>query len=205
MQTITRQRNSKLGKGVMSTYRGKKTCPPDCPMFKACYAKCGPANLAFSKPMQKNEGDKLFAFMQSIPQGKTFRHHVTGDFGRNGKLDYEYIAAFILAHYSRPDVTAWTYTHFWRSFTKNPFQGSNVNVNASCETLQDVKEAREKGFDAVLVTKSKEVPQGAILCRHAQSNGKVQCKDCLMCATKNHPTIALPIHGNLKKYFTPEV
>lgn len=205
--TTDKSRNSKTGP-VAATYRGKQTCPSDCPAFKACYAKGGYTNLAFDKASIKREISDTVQFTKwiaSLPFGQKIRHNVSGDFVKdNATLDRTYIRGFIRAMMKRPDLNSWGYTHAWKKFKSNVFSKLNsANINASCDKISDIKSAKEKGFDTVVI-----MPQDAktgmydgeriVICPN-QTNEKVTCEKCMLCARKNRNfTIGFRIHGSFK-------
>ena len=203
-----KHKNRKIGKKIFYTYGTKDTCPAGCPLLLngACYGRSGRTNLAFDKSYNKNTIESFYTFMAELPEGATVRHHITGDFGINGKLNFPYITAFILAHYARPDLKAFFYTHMWREFKNNPFKClPNVNSIASCETMDDIKEAKARGWNVATVVKEnstpKTMPIGIKICIHALTGGKVTCSDCMLCAKKTMPVIAFPLHGSTRRNF----
>ncbi len=209
-----KQRNRKIGKGVASTYGAKDTCPSTCPLLKsgACYGKMGVTNLHFKEKSSKNTNKELIAFIQSLPLNSIIRHTITGDFCRKNKsIDRKHVNSLIEGHIRRPDVKGWTYTHAWRKFKKNPFKDTpNLNVIASCETLKDIKEAKEKGFNTAIVAKENSTVEtmldGIKICLHTLSKGKITCSKCRLCLKKDYPyTIAFPLHGAGKRNFEASV
>ena len=209
-----KQRNSKLGKGVASTYGAKDTCPSTCPMLKsgACYGRSGFVNLFFDKTSSGNIRKELNDFIQSLPLNSIIRHNIVGDLClNNGGINFEYVNAMSESHLKRIDVRGWNYTHAWRLFENNPFKHiPNLNVIASCETLQDVKEAKTKGFNTAIVVKEnstpKTMPTGVKICPHSLSKGKITCFKCRLCLKKDYPyTIAFPLHGSRKRNWKAEI
>jgi hypothetical protein len=189
--------DSKLGFGVWATYRSKDSCPTDCAMYKACYAKKGPCGIQFAKATnggQENDAETIKAYVSSRPKGDKIRHHVAGDLLMNDTPDTDYIQAMVESHKARPDLKAWTYTHAWKRI-ENVFKGiASLTVNASCDKASDIKEAKAKGFDTCMVV-SKNTPavsviegEKVIVCPNqvqAQRGVKLTCSQCMLCFKKD--------------------
>ena len=210
MLTVNESRNSKIG-NVSATYRGKNTCPSTCPAFKACYAKAGLTNIQFIKAGIKKEDSDTVQFsnwIAKLPLGRKIRTHVSGDFVKdNNNLDKTYIRGFIRAMLNRPDLKNWGYTHVWNKFKTNVFKNiPSVSMNASCDKVSEIKEARAKGFDTVCIMPL-EAKTGIydgeriVICPN-QTSDKVTCETCMLCFKKNRNfTIGFRIHGALKNNY----
>lgn len=96
------------------------------------------------------------------------------------------------------------YTHQWRSPKFAAFAGL---VQASCETMDDVRLARSKGFrGAFLVVPSHAsgavIPRGAVLCPASIEAGKrTTCERCGLCNGKNGALVAIHAHGMQKQFY----
>lgn len=215
MLTTTRSGNAKLGL-MASTYRGKQTCPLTCAAYKACYSKFGHGNIQFDRATKqgiKEDAKQIFQFITTLPFMHKVRHFVAGDFTSDGKkLDKGFVQAMIKAHEKRPDIRAFGYTHAWRLFKKNPFKQASLTINASCETGKEVKAARAKGFDTVMIVPS-NTPHGkskvdginVLVCPNQSSKAKIEagmqvplitCDNCMLCFKKNRDyTVGFLPHG----------
>lgn len=204
MLTVTDSKNAKIG-NVSATYRGKESCPSDCPAFKACYAKQGHANIAFIRAgIAKTVSDavQFTEWLAKLPFARKVRAHVSGDFVKdNSELDMEYTNAFIQASKKRNDLKIWGYTHAWKKMKANIFKGiHSVNINASCDSIEDIKEAKAMGFDTVTIMP--EIAKTGIyngerivICPN-QTNTKVTCETCMLCHRKERNyTIGFRVHG----------
>ncbi len=206
MLTVTKSENRKLG-NCGATYRGKMTCPSDCPAFKACYGKAGFCNIQFEnagKEKEKSDTVQLVKWIASLAQGFKFRMHVTGDFLTDDVMDKTYIRGFMRAMFKRPDLKCWGYTHAWNRFKKNIFKKiASININASCDSISDIKAAKKKGFDTVIVmpvdAKSGVYDGERIVICPAQTAQNMNCEKCMICFRKNRDfSIGFRAHGPLK-------
>ena len=217
---MTKSGNSKIGKDVSATYRGKQSCPKDCALWKACFAKAGYTNLAFERAKKNSEQDsnQIYNFIKSLPIGRKLRHFVSGDICNNNKIDWNFIKAMIRGHEERPDTIGFGYTHSWRRFKQNPFTSNNLTMNGSCEKIHQLALAKKRGFDVVLVV-PETVPNGKsvykgeniLVCpsqtserlvKEGKTKIEVTCSTCMLCARKNRNyTIAFRVHSANKKHF----
>ncbi len=207
MLTVNRSENNKTGK-ISATYRGKTTCPATCYAFKVCYAKTGVTNIAFMRAgLEKSISDvcQFTEWIASLPIGQKIRHHVSGDFVKdNNKLDREYIKGFIKAMAKRSDLQSWGYTHAWKSFKTNIFKKlKSVTISASCDSISEIKTARDKGFDTVVImpvnAKSGVYNNERVIICPNQSNSKITCEKCMLCFKKNRNfTVGFHVHGPSK-------
>jgi hypothetical protein len=188
--------DSKLGKKVWATYRGKQTCP-ECPLKKnGCYAEKSYAGIAFARATENygNEAETITAYLAGLPKGDKIRHHVSGDFMIDGKIDNDYLTAVLDGHIKRTDLKGWTYTHAWR-LLKNTFKDiASLTINASCDNIQGVKEARALGYDTCLVVDKDTAPisviegEKIVICPNqvqAKRGVKLTCSDCMLCFKKD--------------------
>jgi hypothetical protein len=210
IKTVTKSGNRKTG-NVSATYREVgSTCPSSCSLLgNGCYAKLGLVGLQSMKSgIDDKDAYYLTQFFQKAgPKGVPFkgliRHHVSGDVFRNDAPDFEYITAMNEAHMSRPDVQGWGYTHGWKALQATDFYAKGLTMNASCETIEEVKEAKSKGWDTVMVVSSGEtrtawVEDGLpmVVCPQ-QYKERVTCTSCLMCVKKKRKyTIVFRAHGS---------
>jgi len=98
-------------------------------------------------------------------------------------------------------IKAWTigrkftgYSHAWRTLPKSYAR----YLMASCETMEDVRQANEKGWRAYRTVEHIDSPISAneIVCPHIGRH-KVQCADCRLCSGSaiGAKNIAIPMHG----------
>ncbi len=212
MLTVLNSDNRKLGKDVSATYRSKISCPTTCGVFKQCYAKFGYGNIQFVHAGIKkaiSDTKQLVNFIKSLPIGRKVRGHVSGDVIKNNSkgntIDRTYVRGFIRAINKRPDLKYWSYSHAWKLFKTNPFKNLiGANINASLDNLNDVPEAKAKGWDCVAV-----VPESTSsgyynghfvkICPAQIAPDKVTCSNCMLCFQKNRSyVIGFRAHGNGK-------
>lgn len=206
MINVAVSRNAKTGV-VAASYRGKQSCPLTCQAYQSCYAKSGPTNIVFNRAGQdENDAISITTFIASLAKGWKMRHHVAGDLVNAAQeIDKPYLTALIEALKKRLDLVTWSYTHAWRLFESNPFKGIvSVNFNASCDSITEIKEARAKGFDTVVImpenAKSGAYDGERIVICPAQVNKAITCDKCLLCFKKDRPySVGFRLHGNMKK------
>jgi len=221
MITVIKTENAKLG-NMGATYRGMQSCPSFCGAFEVCYAKFGAVRFQFSRATRKyrkQEGNKLIEWLKETPSNFVLRHLVSGDLTLKDKVDWHFVKSLIKAHKVRPDVIGFGYTHAWKLFKKNPFLGlKRLVFNASCDSVSEIKQAKKKGFDTVVIV-PENVPHGytdykgerILICPNQAAtklikNGKaclpITCDKCMLCAKQNRNyTIAFWVHGAAKAKF----
>jgi len=193
-----------------ATYREVgSTCPSTCPLLNAgCYAQSGPTALQARGRVSEDDGSIFLRELARIPHGATMRLHVSGDVLRDGDangsdtLDVAYLDALITGAESRPDITFYGYTHAWRLIDRARFTfPANFVLNASCDTAEDVTDARAAGWDTTTVW-----PHDVTGKRHGDTvvcpNQTVglSCAECRLCMKSNRPlTVAFLAHGVSKK------
>ena len=209
MLTVLKSENRKTGP-IATTYRGKQSCPTECPQFKTCYAKFGCTNIQFDLAGKKQidrEAVLIGKFIRSLPPAHKLRHFVAGDLLKDGKIDRVFIKSMIRAHIRRQDLKGWGYTHAWARFKKNPFANiESLTISASCENGKQIKQARKKGFDTV-ITVPENTPSGLsiyqqekILVCLSQVHEDITCEKCMICFKKNRTfSVAFRAHGVAKK------
>lgn len=203
--------NSKLGKGVATSYRAVgQTCPSSCQHLQSnsCYAMFGFVALHQRKAgYGKSDGEKAYDFIKSLPSGAVLRHHVSGDFFVDDKPDEDYIGNILKGHKERPDIAGWTYTHGWKQLNSKEMNSSNLAVNASCDNVPDLIKAISDGWPAT-ITVSEDTDNHVInindekihivICPQ-QQNSDVTCKDCGLCIRKDRKSVVgFRLHGTGK-------
>jgi hypothetical protein len=153
---IEKSANGKIAapdESCSTTYACKVSCPAVCPFKEtgACYGAIG--NLAFQwrrlggsrTPLviAKAEAKAILALTGKNP----LRIHTLGDCKTPAAA--EVVAAAAEEYMRRHGQPAWTYTHAWRTVPRSAWGA--VSVLASCETTTEVKQAKRRGYAALLV------------------------------------------------------
>lgn len=175
---------SKLGDNVRATYRKVgPTCPNTCQHLQdgSCYAMRGRVNFHQSSATpDPDDGPKLLSYLLDLPQEKYIRHHVAGDVYDEDEVDEKYVRHLIEGHKKRPDLRGWTYTHGWRDMDADRMNApKSLCVNASCDTLNEVEEAKQEGWPTVVVQDDPIDKKGFVTCP-AQTDG-LTCSECKLC------------------------
>jgi len=200
-------KNEKTGY-VSATYAPIQSCPSSCP-FKdnGCYAQGGNCGVHFRRMSNAAQDKSLVEIAQDEAnqidklQGLfDLRVHVTGDCSTDetAQIVSEACARFT----EKQGKTAWAYTHAWKQVDRKSW--GTVTVKASCETVQAVVEATEKGYSAALVTSLDRLALNVkalaekgfkpVLCRNFVN--KTQCVSCRKCLKDDNKTVVLiPTHG----------
>lgn len=227
LKTVTDSSNIKLrgrpgspkykGQPISATMRkvgasGAGTCPSTCGMLPenggGCYAGTGNVGIhSRQSGYDPTDAVAVYRFVQGLWDGATVRHHVSGDFFLGSEPDLPYIRSMAAAHRERPGVTGFTYTHGWRQIAPVEFgDAGELSVNASCESVEEAREARALGWKSVVVVVPstenrrswKEGELHFTLCPNVTTG--IGCVACRLCALKDRDTvIAFPAHGSLKK------
>lgn len=205
LRTVPVSGNKKTGVMAVTYRMVGQTCTSSCPFLgNGCYAQSGNVNLWQNRSeYSEKDGLLLFRFIQSLPDNYMLRHHVSGDVFINDKVDWEYITWMNKASAARPDIKQFTYTHGWKEIGQNPFSG--VVVNASCETVEKVTEARELGYPAVMVVPSDDTrvswrENGMKFRTCPQQLGQTTCTTCKLCAKQDREqVIVFRAHGRSYK------
>jgi len=193
-----------------ATYREVgMSCPSTCALLNnGCYAQFGHVAIQMHGQYSDNDGDIFLRELNRIPQGAALRLHVSGDVMRDGGkdgsnvLDVEYLNALIEGAKRRPDVSMYGYTHAWRQIDRNEFVfPSNLTLNASCDTQEDVAEARAAGWDTTTVVPA-ETPGkrygDTVVCQNKTTG--LTCDKCRLCFKSNRSlTVAFKAHGVSKR------
>ena len=207
--------NKQLGVIPCSTSEAT-TCPDSCPFkAKGCYASAGfYTSQHWRKITEKTRGTNWQEFCKSVaslPIGQLWRHNVAGDLGKdpNNKdnINLEELKELIKANKGRK---GYTYSHYsLNEHNKAALLEANrqgFTINASCETLEAVDEAKAAGLPAVVVVDSskptpKTTPQGHKIVQCPATCSNTTCALCGLCAqpSESRPAVAFPSHGSQKK------
>jgi hypothetical protein len=213
--TLKPSGNSKLTGGrkdipFYATYREVgTTCPSTCPLLNAgCYAQAGNVAIQARGRVSANDGSVFLNALDRVPTGGIVRLHVSGDVLKDGDkngsdtLDVDYLDALIKGATLRPDVSFYGYTHAWRLIDRARFLfPANFVLNASCDTVDEVTEARSAGWDTVTVVphdvKGKRF--GDVVVCPNQTVG-LSCAECKLCfKSERKLTVAFKAHGYAKQ------
>ena len=118
---VIKSDNRKTGR-MAAIYRGRTSCPSNCPIYKICYANAGPGGSMFNKVEKFGSDDNLVLMkLTCIPPNGALRVNVSGDYFIDDQADLEYIEYLNFFANLRPDVSIISYTHSWRTFTPRNF------------------------------------------------------------------------------------
>lgn len=205
---VEQSKNAKVGT-VSATYASLHSCPSSCPFKgKGCYAQSG--NVFFTvKKLDKCASETNRTCPESIAReeanaidklsGKLpLRLHVSGDCTTNesAKIVSEACKSYAEKH-GQP---VWTYTHAWRQVDREAW--GSVSVYASCETVDQCKEAISKGYAAAMVTgeamEKSEKRDGLKLTPCKEQSKGTPCVDCKLCFKDSNKkrVIVFGAHGS---------
>ena len=220
--------NKKLGL-VSTTLAAQGSCPTSCKFLNGggCYAEGGAIGTFHLRPMNRTAEEMGLDAVgiaeheaQAIDDmytivGRPMRLHTVGDCSTNEAACI--VAAAAERYMDRGGGGVWTYTHAWREVDRECW--GRVSVLASCETAQDVRDARARGYATAIVVEEFEdwrryyhgteaVPEDAWRYQHgvdilpcpSQTMG-VTCADCRLCLDdegirERGYSIAFHIHGD---------
>lgn len=195
------------GRNLATTFRARTSCPGECPFLDAgCYA-AGRMDWLANHLAQPGLA-WAYRVIEECPEGTILRHFSVGDLlGTDGKVDKDIVTGSHLIQQQRPDIDQYGYTHAWRRPDVTPTVMPGTVLNASCETAQDVKEARAAGWDTVVTVATfddiavMEAESGfPVSWCPAQRRDDVGCADCQLCAQPNRAvTVAFVAHGAGKR------
>jgi hypothetical protein len=149
--------NSKLGSNCFVVSRPVgDTCPSSCHFLgNGCYAehtekRFPVARTAAAKNLITDKNKIRSLILLAISQNKSIRIHERGDFGKNDKIDLEYIDNWAWACQSVLDnglelPKIWTYTHFIKKIIIKKL-AKYIKVYASVHNEEDAKKAKKLGF-----------------------------------------------------------
>lgn len=200
MHLVRRSQNRKTGKVALAISRMQDTCPSDCPfMGSGCYGENngygGSASL-FGRVLQYGKAgiDELRQELARLVPGDTVRVNVVGDYLMGDIVDNEYIMALNTV---AEGVEVLAYTHAWRGMMPDWFM-PHTRPQASCESDEDVRQARAAGWSTVrVVPLDYEAQRGEVVCPNVTQG--IQCVDCGLCAKQRKSTVLFPVHGVQKR------
>jgi len=208
---VERSGDSKLGKNrVSATYASQETCAPSCPFLKnGCYAETGRINMvrialaAYGGVTPEEAAAQEAAEIRQLSGRFPLRLHVVGDCTTNTAA---HILADAAAEYTaKHNQPVWTYTHAWRDVDRDAW--GSISVLASCETPDDLRLARQRGYAPVMVReiesrKAFDLGDGmrGVPCPQQWQPGQVSCESCRLCMRdqklyKRGDVIVMKPHG----------
>jgi hypothetical protein len=208
---VERSGNTKTGT-VHATHVSQSSCPGACPLRNnGCYAENFPQYLTTVKLNEAPEQDHValaLAEAEGVAKlsGKyKLRGHVVGDCSTpeaarivgQSYVDFE----------ERTGSKAWTYTHAWRDVDVEDWKGANVL--ASCETAEEVEEAKARGYATSMIVNRFEretlySKDGVNVLPCPEQLGRLNCASCGICQSteqlRNHNlTVGFQAHGTQMK------
>lgn len=224
--------NKKTG-DIMQSYSSRSTCPKDC-VFKnnGCYAEGYHTKMVWDRCEDKNDaryvinGEQLkigllegaFNKLRKNPARDSilFRHNVAGDLAVEGTnlIDVNRVDTIAVAIEGANKVAGeiikgYTYTHCNIDLNASDIIHDAAHkgflINASCETVDEVKHAKSLGINAVIASvdpketekELKAVGLYGAQCP-AQVNEGMDCDRCQLCAKNRKVVIIFEAHGQSK-------
>ncbi len=228
--------NKKTG-DIMQSYSSRSTCPVCC-VFKnnGCYAEGTHTKMVWDRCEDKQDkryvinGEHLrlgllegaFNKLRKNPTRDSilFRHNLAGDLAIEGTsvIDVNRVDTIAGAIEGANEVVGeiikgYTYTHCIidsnASDVIHDAAKRGFLINASCETVEEVKHAKALGINAVIASvdpKETEKELKAVGLYGAQCPAQVKkgmdCNRCQLCAKNRKVVIIFAVHGNASKKAT---
>lgn len=227
MILVPESANEKTG-NIIQSYSHRNTCPNRCPLKgNGCYADSYYTSRQWNRC--NDEGDKRYiasghdltleltsavAIHAKKDQGPIlFRHNIAGDIAlpNSDKIDGERLNTIVeacskISSILNVHLMGDTYTHCNLSIGNikkvKDAQDKGFIVNFSCETIEEVKEVKIAGCNAVMtsinpnetVKALKAEGLKALQCP-AQTTDSMNCKRCKLCARDRDAVIIFAVHG----------
>lgn len=229
MILIPESSNPKTG-NIIQSYSHRSTCPNRCPLKgNGCYADSYHTSRQWDRC--NDEGDKRYiangrdltlelmsavAIHAKKDEGSIlFRHNVAGDIAlpNSDMIDEERLNTIVescnkaSAILNNIKLMGYTYTHCNPSIGNikkvKDAQSKGFVVNFSCETVEEVKEVKFAGCNAVVtsvnpnetINELKKEGIKSLQCP-AQTTDGMNCKKCKLCARARDAVIVFEVHGN---------
>lgn len=194
---VARTGNAKLGDAAV-TLVARQSCPDTCAFKeKGCYAEHDnnrvfwdrlTAGAVDASPLALARAEA--AAIDGLPGDRDLRLHVAGD---SATVEGTELIAAACARYAERgrakglSVVAWGYTHAWRVVPRAAW--GPVSILASCETAEDVLDARARGYAAALVVPAFDAESayplvggdGAKVLPCPQQTRDRTCTECRLC------------------------
>lgn len=221
--------NKKTG-DIVQSYSSRSTCPKDC-IFKnnGCYAEGYHTKMVWDRCEDKKDAryvidgehlkigllEGVFNKLRKDPTRNSilFRHNVAGDLAVEGTnlIDVKRVDTIAGAIEGANRVVGgiikgYTYTHCNIDLNASDIIHDAAHkgflINASCETIAEVKHAKSLGINAVIASVNpketekelKAVGLYGAQCP-AQVNEGMDCDRCQLCAKNRKVVIIFGIHG----------
>jgi len=200
---VSKSSDKKIGE-VLASYSPIETCPDSCSLKTGgCYAW----GLFYLRTLGRkiSSGTLKAKTLTEALKGrsstaKIVRHRVAGDVVGDVKMTLKECAEA-----SAAGLINIGYTHTWRD---KESQALKDLFRASCNDMDDLKEAHSKGWAATIVVDG-NVPKStflngkkAVICpaRHGVPGKKdISCNDCTLCRVDSKTkdiTVMFKVHGN---------
>lgn len=200
--------NKKTGPIPVST-SPKQTCPVDCGMRDACYAKISPLNIHWIRISEGKQGDDWKTFLgkiQALPDNQIWRHNQAGDLPGDGKqIDVNKLIELVQANKGK---RGFTYTHYSPKNLNNKLAIKLANeegfvINLSADNISQVDKLLELNIGPVVTvlplnqSDNLLTPAGnAVIVCPAVKDAYTTCQTCKLCAKANRKVvIGFPAHG----------
>lgn len=222
--------NAKTG-NIIQSYSSRATCPEKCPLKDGgCYAegyytrklwdRCdNPEDPRYVANYDQLRLALLEATIQHIKGSPNvlFRHNVAGDVAIEGTsvIDSKRVNALADAvkyvNTLFPDsLMGYTYTHCeiseYSAGIIHEAASKGFLINASCETVSEVMQAKALGINTVITSVNPEETKKALKASGivgvqcpAQTHADRNCKECRLCARDRKTTVIFGIHGTTAK------
>lgn len=221
--------NKKTG-DIVQSYSSRSTCPKDC-IFKnnGCYAEGYHTKMVWDRCEDKKDAryvidgehlkigllEGVFNKLRKDPTRNSilFRHNVAGDLAVEGTnlIDVKRVDTIAGAIEGANRVVGeiikgYTYTHCNIDLNASDIIHDAAHkgflINASCETIAEVKHAKSLGINAVIASVNpketekelKAVGLYGAQCP-AQVNEGMDCDRCQLCAKNRKVVIIFGVHG----------
>lgn len=224
--------NEKTG-NIIQSYSAKSTCP-ECCKFKnnGCYADGYHTRRVWNRC--ENKTDKRYVYnaehlqiglisavFEKLAKNPSttvlFRHNVAGDMAIEGTsiIDVNRVESISGAiegvnKIAGGKLQGYTYTHcvidLNASDVIHDAASKGFLINASCETVQEVKHAKALGINSVIasvdpqetIKELKDNGLHGVQCP-AQTKDGVSCDTCRLCARDRKAVVIFGVHGTASK------
>jgi len=183
---------------MSATYAPEVTCPDSCPLKgNGCYGRNFRLNYIWHRGTDVGDvepweiAEDEARRIGELKGDRPLRVHVLGDC--KDVVSARVIGQAMVDYVERTGQGCWAYTHSWREIGVEEWQGAKVW--ASCERVEEVKEARERGYSAVVIVREKQ--PGMVMCP-AMTHG-LTCAECMLCWTGKKVVVGFYPHGRDKK------
>lgn len=200
--------NKKTG-AIPTLSRPMDTCPKSCPFLPdedgngGCYATGRIAYFAKTKSRDWSQDEATKHILDNVRRAATImRDRPVGDVANQDQtIDWDYLLEIAILGVNT-GLIPFGFTHTWKWFTREDVErllATGYVMNASCETVEEVAQAIDLGFPAVITSdsvKDGDVINGKRVVTCLEQSHGITCMDCKLCAKANRPTIPrFLIHG----------